>query len=320
MTNTVNDVELIWLLSENVYERDVAIMFELSTIVVRATSNDPWSDSTDSGTILTSFRNRWNSSANDEYRIKRDVAHIFTGKNVAGSVLGLAYVGVVCNQQNAYAMVESRWTSNLTFRTAVSAHELGHNFNAPHCDQDSSCSGSCRIMCSGVGSCNSITGSNFRFESCAQGYITSWRNAVSCDTLVTELLPLPFSEDFESGSFPSSTIWSFNKGGIHSTGGTNEPSGVRALNLDSSDDGEYSDDEIRTTTFNASGYDPMWLSFYTQHRVVEAGEKLIVEYEAGGNDWVLIDEIVSDGTTQSEFTFHEYELGPGAQSNRFRLR
>ena len=320
ITNTINDIELVWALTENVYERDVSIVFELSTIVVRATVNDPWSDSTDSSVILNAFRNRWNSSANDEYRIKRDVAHIFTGKDIANSILGLATVGVVCNQSFAYAMVESRWTSNLTFRSIVTAHELGHNFNAPHCDTTSSCSGSCRIMCSGVGGCNSVTGSNFKFESCAQGFITNYRNAVSCDTVFTELLPLPFSEDFDSGSYPSSSIWPFNKGGVNSTSAVNEPSGIRALNLDSIDDGEYSDDEIRTTTFSASGFGPMWLSFYTQHRSVEAGEKLIVEYEAGGNDWILIDEIVSDGTTQSEFEFHEYLLDETAQSNRFRLR
>jgi hypothetical protein len=320
VTNTVNDVELIWALTENVYERDVAIVFELSTIVVRANVNDPWSDSTDSSVILNAFRNRWNSTSNDEYRIKRDVGHIFTGKNIANSVLGLATVGVVCNQSFAYAMVESRWTSILTGRAVVTAHELGHNFNASHCDTTSSCSGSCRIMCSGVGGCNSVTGSNFKFEGCAQDFIINYRNAVSCDTIFTELLPLPFSDDFESGSFPSSSIWSFNKGGVHSTGGVNEPSGIRALNLDSINDGEYSSDEIRTTTFSASGFGPMWLSFYSQHRSVEAGEKLIVEYEAGGNDWIVIDEIISDGTSQSQFVFHEYLLDDNAQSNRFRLR
>lgn len=320
ITNTINDVELMWSITEIVYERDVSIVFELSTIVVRASVNDPWSDSTDSSVILNAFRNRWNNSGNDEYRIKRDVAHIFTGKNIANSILGLATVGVVCNQSFAYAMVESRWTSNLTLRSAVTAHELGHNFNAPHCDTTSSCSGSCRIMCSGVGACGSISGSNFKFEECAQGFIINYRNSVSCDTIFTELLPLPFSADFESGSYPSSSIWSFNKGGVHSTGGVNEPSGIRALNLDSVDGGDYSDDEIRTTTFSASGFGPMWLSFYSQHRSVEAGEKLIVEYEAGGNEWILIDEIISDGTTQSEFQFHEYLLDESAQSNRFRLR
>jgi hypothetical protein len=175
-------------------------------------------------------------------------------------------------------------------------------------------------MCSGVGGCNSVTGSNFKFEGCAQDFIINYRNAVSCDTIFTELLPLPFSDDFESGSFPSSSIWSFNKGGVHSTGGVNEPSGIRALNLDSINDGEYSSDEIRTTTFSASGFGPMWLSFYSQHRSVEAGEKLIVEYEAGGNDWIVIDEIISDGTSQSQFVFHEYLLDDNAQSNRFRLR
>ena len=65
VTNTINDVELMWALTENVYERDVQIVFELSAIIVRATSNDPWSDSTDSGTILNSFRSRWKPRRKD---------------------------------------------------------------------------------------------------------------------------------------------------------------------------------------------------------------------------------------------------------------
>ena len=316
--STVNDIELIWNFSESVYEDDVSIVFELTTIIVRASSSDPYSSSTNSSDILNEFRSRWNSTANDEYRIKRDVGQIFTGKNVDSGVLGLATVGVVCNQSFAYAMVESRWTSNLTFRTAVSVHELGHNFNAGHCDQISGCSTQpCRIMCSSAGGCDSITGSSFKFETCAVNSIVNYRNSVTCDTIFGDSLDLPFSDSFES---ISSLVWPHNKGGFSSTNATAEVDGTRALNLDSVDNGLYSDDEIRSQNFNASGFSPMYVSFYTQHKGVEAGKSLRVEYVNSSSNWILLDEIVSNGNSQTEFVFHEYEMPADAQTVRFRLR
>ncbi len=318
VTTTLNDIELIWNFSESVYEDDVSIVFELTTTVVRASSSDPYSSSTDSSDILNQFRSQWNSTGNDEYRIKRDVAHIHTGKNVANGVLGLAYVGTVCEQGFAYAMVESKWTSNLTFRTAVTVHELGHNFGAGHCDQISGCSSQpCRIMCSSAGGCDSISGSNLKFETCAVNSIVNYRNSVTCDILFGDDIQLPFSESFES---ISSSVWVHNKGGISTTNALAEVDGTRSLNLDSVNSGEYSDDEIRSQRMNAAGFDPMYLGFHTQHRGVEAGKSLRVEYVNSSNDWVQLDEIVSDGSTQTAFDFHEYEMPADAQTVRFRLR
>ena len=318
VNSTLNDIELIWNFSESVYEDDVSIVFELTTTVVRASSSDPYSSSTDSSNILNEFRSRWNSSGNDEFRIKRDVAHIHTGKNVASGVLGLAFVGTVCEQSFAYAMVESKWTGNLTLRTAVTVHELGHNFSAGHCDQISGCSSQpCRIMCSGVNACDSISGNNLKFETCAVNSIVSYRNSVTCDTLFGDEIQLPFSESFES---ISSLVWTHNKGGISTTNALGEVDGTRSLNLDSLNSGEYSDDEIRSQRMNASGFDPMYVGFHTQHRGVEAGKSLRVEYVNSANDWVQLDEIVSDGSTQTAFDFHEYEMPADAQTVRFRLR
>ena len=172
-------------------------------------------------------------------------------------------------------------------------------------------------MCSSAGGCDSINGSNLKFETCAVNSIVSYRNSVTCDTLFGDVIQLPFSESFES---ISSLIWPHNKGGISTTNALAEVDGTRSLNLDSINSGEYSDDEIRSQTFNAQGYDPMYVAFHTQHRNVEAGKSLRVEYVNSANDWVQLDEIVSDGTTQTAFEFHEYEMPADAQTVRFRLR
>lgn len=315
VSNTINDIELIYNLVENIYEDDVAINFEISAILVRSSSSDPYSSTTADG-ILCEFRNLWNTG--DEDDIRRDVAQIFTGKNVSGNVLGLAWLGVVCNLNGtdcssynslAYGMCESRYTTQLTYRTSLHAHELGHNFGAGHCDSSSEC----RIMCSGNGGCDYPNG----FAPVTISTIISFRNSMSCDTILGDELTLPFLDEFDS---ISSSRWVFNKGGTASTSALNEPSPSRSLNLDSTGSGAYADDEIRSRTILASGYDPMWISFHTQHRGVESGKSLIVEYFNSSGDWAQLTEIVSDGTDQDEFVFHEFEMGSDAMSNRLRIR
>lgn len=109
------------------YERDVNITHVITTIIVRTVEPDPYS-TTNSGALLDQFRNHWNANHG---AIQRDVAHLFTGKNLNGSVIGIAYVGVICNTPWAYGLVES--LNNFACATDLSAHELGHNWNADHC-------------------------------------------------------------------------------------------------------------------------------------------------------------------------------------------
>ena len=54
------------------YESEVGISHSITTILVRTTSNDPYSSS-DAVTLLNQFRNHWNSSQGS---IQRDVAAV----------------------------------------------------------------------------------------------------------------------------------------------------------------------------------------------------------------------------------------------------
>jgi hypothetical protein len=111
------------------YESDVGITHEITTILVRTSSSQPYT-STDASTLLNQFRSQWNASHGN---ITRDVAQLFTGKTIAGSTIGIAWVGVVCNLSYAYGVVESDFNSNFAYATDLSAHELGHNWGASHC-------------------------------------------------------------------------------------------------------------------------------------------------------------------------------------------
>jgi plastocyanin len=109
------------------YESQVLLRHEITTIIIRDNSNDPYTSS-DAGTLLNQFRTEWN---NNQGGIQRDVAHLFTGKNT-GSTIGIAWLGVVCYTSQAYSLVQSDCCGSLGCTTDLSAHELGHNWNADH--------------------------------------------------------------------------------------------------------------------------------------------------------------------------------------------
>ena len=115
------------------YTNEVGIQHTITTIVVRTTSNDPYT-TTNASNLLTEFQDEWNANQGG---IQRDVAQLFTGKNIQGGTIGIAYLSVVCSTASAYSVVESDCCGAFSCTTDLSAHELGHNWSADHC----TCSG-----------------------------------------------------------------------------------------------------------------------------------------------------------------------------------
>ena len=135
------------------YEPQVGIRHEITMIVIRSQEPDPYS-STDSGTLLGQFRSHWLSSMG---AFSRDMAHLFSGKNFDGSTIGVAWVGVVCNTNLHYGT--SQRLTNFGCQTDLVAHEMGHNWNAPHCS----------------GGCSATMNSGL---TCSNNFLTSSRNTI----------------------------------------------------------------------------------------------------------------------------------------------
>ena len=104
-----------------IYASEVGISYLITSITVRSQANDPYSCS-DAGTLLDQFRTIWNQAFGG---VQRDVAHLFTGRPLNGSVIGVAYLDVLCNKPLAYGLSESRFTSNLVQRVAVAINWHG---------------------------------------------------------------------------------------------------------------------------------------------------------------------------------------------------
>ena len=63
------------------------------------------------------------------------LTHLWTGKDIEGSggntsTVGIAYQGALCRQRFGAGLSEG--SNNSTFDSLVAAHEIGHNFGAPH--------------------------------------------------------------------------------------------------------------------------------------------------------------------------------------------
>jgi hypothetical protein len=175
VTTTQNDVTSVINVVDTIYRNDVQIDMLVTQIIVN-TVPDPYTSSVASQ-LLPQFGNYWNAFRGG---VVRDTAHLFTGRPMGASsngAIGIAYLGVTCNVGNAYGVSQSRWSSNLSYRAAVTAHEIGHNFNAGHCDG----SPPCYIMCSGIGGCNNVQST---FSQGERSQIIAYRQSIGCLSLL----------------------------------------------------------------------------------------------------------------------------------------
>jgi hypothetical protein len=319
--NTVNDIENVMNGVDFIYDRDVNIGYEFTTFVVRNTSSDPYT-TTNMGDLLCEFRTTWNSAP--ESGIQREIAQLYTGKTIAGNTIGLAWLGVMCNEIGndcggfgnlGYSTVESRYSLVLANRQALSAHELGHNWNAVHCDAEAVC----HIMCAAAGGCDGIAGANLKFGPSEQADINAFKAAVTCDNTEPLPQPIPFVDTIPNATIDG-TKWTYNNGVVATTAATNEPSPTRSLVLDASGPNLYDFDEIRSNRILLGGLTTAQASYWTQHKGVEAGKKLFVEYWSSGGDWIILNTITSDGVDELNFTQWLHNLPANARHDGFRIR
>jgi hypothetical protein len=110
------------------------------------------------------------------------VTHLFTGADLDGKTVGIAYMDAVCGQRYAASLGEAR-DRGAWFDSLVAAHELGHTFGSPH-DGEGECASTPSTI---YLMAPTITGSD-RFSQCSLNHIQTRIPTASC------LIPIPVSD------------------------------------------------------------------------------------------------------------------------------
>ncbi|MGB5210492.1 MAG: M12 family metallo-peptidase [Gammaproteobacteria bacterium] len=104
------------------------------------------------------------------------VTHLFTGRDLDGTTVGVAYLDALCSSRYSTGLSEAR--RNLTSDALIAAHEIGHNFGAPHDgDPDDGCGNTPETFIMAP----SGNGSN-QFSACSLQQMQPSINAASCIT------------------------------------------------------------------------------------------------------------------------------------------
>jgi hypothetical protein len=119
---------------DGIFSAQLGVKIELAAPTVFRDAADPF-QRTDANELLAELR-RYRAASGAE--LSRGVTHLMTGRDMDGETVGVAYLGTVCGGGAASSLSEG--TRSTTSAALIAAHELGHNFNAPH---DGDTNGAC---------------------------------------------------------------------------------------------------------------------------------------------------------------------------------
>lgn len=149
-----------------IYTSHFNVHFTIDFVRLWTSSNDPW---TESGTSaqLGQFRDTWNETM---MGVDRHLAHFLSGRSLGG---GVAWLSALCSSDLGYGLsanlngffpypIEDYSSQN--WDAYVVAHEIGHNFGAPHT----------HAYCPPLDSCSSSFGPCQSQSICQQGTIMSY--------------------------------------------------------------------------------------------------------------------------------------------------
>lgn len=191
VADTVADIEMINNLVNGVFEDQVSIRHTISSVlVIEESSANPYAATTALG-LLGEMNTRWNSTLD---HVQRDVAHLMTGVDLDGGFIGFAYIGVICDSSGDVGVSESLYSTNITRRRNLTAHELGHNWD---CQHDNELTPPCDpgfIMNPGINTADS-------FSTCSVGAIQAHRDSRVClDVEALNVSPVAVADTLDASS------------------------------------------------------------------------------------------------------------------------
>jgi hypothetical protein len=183
---------------EGIWSSQAGINISLGAVNILTDASDTFSTTTIPTDLLAEVATYRGKLPNDS----SGLTHLMSGRTLDGSIIGIAYVGTVCDGADSVSLSDT--TVSTTMGALVTAHEIGHNFNAPH----DGVAGACASTPQTYLMAPKINLSN-QFSTCSLTQIAARAATASCLQQVSSS-----SSGGGSGSGGSSS------GGVSSGGGT----------------------------------------------------------------------------------------------------
>ena len=214
---------------DGIYSEQLGVQISLADIT--ELSSNASVPSTNPNILLSQFGN---FSASPGFN-NPGAAHLFTGRNLDGNIVGIAYLNTLCSQRFGVGVNEIRGGG--TSGALLVAHELAHNFGAPHDNQAGPCASTPGTFIMNP----SLNGSD-QFSPCSISQMQSIINNASCLSVIdtneapnititspqdgasfignTEINFVGTASDAEDGDLGNKISWSSDLDGSLGTGRT----------------------------------------------------------------------------------------------------
>ena len=122
------DTELITRINnvDGIFSTQLGVQINVNNIDTYTSDNDPFTQSNASDLLdeLTDYRD------NTPAQSANGLSHLFTGRMLDGSTAGIAWTGALCHPRFGAGLTQGTHTTATD--SLIAAHEIGHNFGAPH--------------------------------------------------------------------------------------------------------------------------------------------------------------------------------------------
>ena len=177
---------------DGIFSAQLGVQLNVNRIDTYTTNNDPFSNETASGALLdelTDFRFATPSQNTN------GLSHLFTGRNLDTSTVGIAYNGALCSRRYGAGLTQG--THSDVMDGLIAAHEIGHNFGAPH---DGTSNGACASESQDFLMAPRLNGSD-TFSACSITQMQDDVNRASC------ISPMPSTDvAIVAGSQPAAVL------------------------------------------------------------------------------------------------------------------
>lgn len=158
---------------DGIFSSQLGVEIQVPSVFVNGTGSDPLSDETDADELLNELSMLRESSPGLN---AAGLTHLFTGRDLNGETVGIAYLAKLCHAKYGVGLTEVR-AFNAWRDTLIAAHEIGHNFGANH---DGDPQGACPTTPNNTWlMAASVSGSD-RFSQCSVDTIRPRVQAASC--------------------------------------------------------------------------------------------------------------------------------------------